>query len=82
MKIDINKYRCNLSWIENLFEKEKQKYDFDYMKTSTELAAVSHIPLIAILCFYGEIYGFNKDLIDKIESIIKFYGYTEIIGKK
>lgn len=80
MKININKYRGNYHWIRSIFERERAKKGYDFLKTATELSAVSHVPLIAILCFYGEYYGFNKDIIDRIDQLSKFYGYSDIEG--
>jgi hypothetical protein len=82
MKIDINRYRGNYHWIKGIFEKEKAKENFNWSNTATDIAVVSHIPLIAVLCFYGEYYGFNKEVVDKIDSLSKFYGYDDIEGKE
>ena len=82
MKINIDKYRANIPWIIKIFEKEKNKNTFDRAKICTDISVSSHIPLIAILYFYGEMYGFDQNLTDQINLIEKFYGYTQIDGKK
>ena len=82
MKIDINKYRNNVTWIKNIIDRERQMASFDKKKSIGLLSSAGSIPLIAVMHFYGELYGFDEELKTSIKSVTKFYGYTEIVGNR
>ena len=46
------------------------------------IAVATGCPIVAVLCFIGELYGFSDEINKAIDRIVKFYGYDEIVGRK
>lgn len=60
------------------WHKQNARGDINY--TISSMAPGTHLPCIIIACWLGEEYGFDEQLIRKIKSLIKFYGYRQILG--
>jgi hypothetical protein len=82
MIVDIDKYRVNCDWLKSFFERQKLKPTYDADKQIILVSVTSQIPIIAVTYFYGEYYGFDDFIINKIKVLTDFYGYTEILGIK
>ena len=79
MTIDLNRYRINVPLVESWIKFKKDK---DPADLAGELAIATNVPIIAILHYIGETVGFSDKINADIESLKKFYGITQIIGKK
>lgn len=83
MKIDINKYRHAEVWIKRILDEKVEsvgKENVNWGREISEISATSQIPVIAVLQFVGEMFGFTPEMTENKEKIIKFYKYTKIIG--
>ena len=44
-------------------------------------AATSACPIFVVYLYIGEVIGYNEWLMKSLDSVAKFYDYTEIIGE-
>ena len=79
MNLDINAYRINKPALQLFIEKwvGRNKYAL-----CSEFSCYSAVPVIAVFVYYGELYGFDDELKNRIENAKKFYGINSIIGYK
>jgi hypothetical protein len=79
MTLDIDKYRVNVPAIRLATE---GKSDEEKMRLIGELAVSTLVPIIAVACFVGELYGFDPELRAFIKRLMAFYKITEVTGVK
>jgi hypothetical protein len=80
MRIDIGRYRANFTWMNRIFDRERAKEGFDRLLAVSQLSALTGVPVIAALHFYGEMYGYCEGLRSEIQNNMTFYGYTCVDG--
>lgn len=78
MRIDLETYSARREYIHSMYE---SKYKGDTNRAIGSLAAITMVPCIVIAFYLAEIEGFTPDLIKSINSLIDFYGYSEIQNK-
>jgi len=74
MKIDCSKYSDTLNKLKHYVEKEK-----DISTSISKLASVSFCPVIACTILAIGIHGVTDDLRKQYNSLISFYGYSEVL---
>lgn len=79
MKVDLNTYRRNVKPQVKIYRELRPELKWQEIIQLT--CAGTMAPLVVIGHFYGELYGF-EDVQPYIESLMKFYGYTELVGKE
>lgn len=79
MKVDIRPYRSNYQWLKYIFDRDRAKGNYDRSQALSLLASLTGIPMIALLTFYGEMYGRDLELEESVARIIKYYKYKEIV---
>lgn len=79
MKIDLNKYSINRPFIQDFYRKSTIK---DVSYTVSMCSTSTHCPIIVLAIFLGEDIGYTPEIVSIVERLIKFYGYTEILGQK
>lgn len=79
MVLDANTYRVNLPTIRLLTE---DKSIAERIKFSGCIAAVTGVPIAIVLGYIGELYGFTKELEQRIGEILTFYTVSEILNLK
>lgn len=79
MRLDLNKYSINRGFIQNQYRTGIEK---DIEKVISIVGCAIHCPLIALAFYMAEQEGFTPPLVKMIDSLISFYGYTEILGQK
>jgi hypothetical protein len=77
MKINLNNYKNSLKAVELYLSSNKTMSISDKI---TVLAVSTHMPLIVCAYYVAKIEGFNKEIHDKINQLMSFYKYDEIIG--
>lgn len=76
MIVDINKYIINKKFIQEWFLENGEE-----MGLSVSIMANSTmVPCVVCAFWIGEAAGWPTEMKSKIERLVKFYGYTEIIG--
>lgn len=53
----------------------KTRNSSDHYFLISEYSAFTHIPVLVVYIFYGQLHGFNDIIKDRIISTCKFYGY-------
>lgn len=79
MKMDLDKYSINRSIIQKEYDRSGVKSIRDFLSI---WSASTHCPLICMAFYLAEEIGYTPELIDIIDSTVKFYGYTEVLGQK
>ncbi len=77
MKLDLDKYRVNRKYIQEEYRRGNEK---SVTKVISSIGAGIHCPLLALAFFLAETETYSPELVKMIDSLIKFYGYTEISG--
>lgn len=77
MKVDLNQYAINKSFIQELYKKNGGSV----RDIVIPMAATIHCSLICLTFYVAEQEGFTPEIKEMIDSYIKFYGYTNIIGQ-
>jgi hypothetical protein len=77
MIIDLNKYLINKEIIQRWYLDKGG----DPRKLISVLASATMVPCIVIAYYIGEIDGWSPEIRHSIDSLTKFYGYTEILNK-
>jgi hypothetical protein len=78
VKVNINDYLLAKPFIQKKILEKKD----DLKNIIPVLSATTHVPVIAVCCFAGEVLDWPEEIIEKIRSINKFYGYVEVLGIK
>jgi hypothetical protein len=78
--INLDHYRTNIPAVKRHCDGFLKEMSVD--RCVTEIAISTHCPCIVIAHYVGELYGFTDEVNDVIDRLTKFYGYTEIRGKK
>lgn len=78
MKVDLNKYIVNKKFVQSFYRQKKSLYDVG--STVGLLATSTGCPCVVVAFYLGEDIGFTEELVAIIGRLVKFYGYTEIIG--
>lgn len=77
MQIDVGiYYRQKKPTIDWFYSQGKENVDY----TVSVLSSATMVPCLVLCVWLGEEVGFDDSLIDKINGLIKFYGYTEILN--
>ena len=71
MKVNCKDYETSKQFILRI-------YDKDGYKAMSFVSAITGVPLVVILTWIGDTYGYSEELNKHIESLVQFYGYTEI----
>lgn len=78
MKIDINKYRSSKEIVQRWY---LTKGNDDLNQAIPTAACFTGIPCLVIIFYLADILGWDDFLVDRANSLIDFYGYTEILNK-
>lgn len=78
MKVDITKYEANKAAIQRWYRSKGQGNLVDFIPM---VSCSTMVPCIVVAFYLAEIIGFTPDMISYIQSLIAFYGYTQIVGK-
>jgi len=78
MVVDLDKYRINRRFIHEWFIDNAEG---DVNAAISILAQATMCPCIVVAYFLGEVTGWTPELARHIETLRKFYGYTEIRNK-
>lgn len=78
MKINIDDYSHNRKYVLNLLERKGRD---SYKYIASEFAVTSGCPVFVVYYFIGEQIGFNEWIIDRMQKLAGFYGYTKIESK-
>lgn len=79
MKLDIATYSINRTFVQNWYLKNKDKDSPGHAISS--LACSTMCPCIVIAYWIGEITDWCPEVLEAIDRLTKFYGYTEILNK-
>lgn len=71
---DIDKYRINKSYI----VKEYKNYPGDKNQLISILAVANHVPILAVICYIGEEFGFTDEITAQLKKLMKFYDVDKI----
>ena len=74
MKIDINEFRVH----KKIIVEKYLESGIDYVSL---YSAVAMVPVISLYCYLREEFPLDTELTTRINSLILFYGYTEVIGE-
>lgn len=76
MVIDIDLYKANKALVQGLF-----KEGTDVANHISMMATSFGIPVIVVTYWMGEVVGWTPAIVEKIDRIRDFYGYTQILNK-
>ena len=79
MIIDLDRFRACCPAIKSFLDKKPVSTRFEYVG---EAAIVTGCHIIAVCHYYGEMYGYTKELVDMLGRLMLFYKVTEVIGKR
>jgi len=77
MVLDANSYRVNTATIRLLTEDKSPKERLNY---AGNISIVTNVPIIVVVCYLGEMYGFSDELNEKLASLMSFYTVTEVLN--
>lgn len=77
MILDADNYRLQIPYIIGL---TKDKTMEELLKYSSIVSVASGVPIIIVIYYLIELYGFDLDLYKKIEILKQFYRVTEVIN--
>lgn len=80
MKIDLNTYSINRKYIQNWYKHNKDKVSGVVEAVALQAPSI-HCPCIVLTYFIAEDIGFTEEIVESIESLIKQYGYKEILNQ-
>jgi hypothetical protein len=78
MTEDCNKYLLNKEFIQKWYREHGNN---DPRKVVSVMATATMVPCIVVAYWIGEITGWPQEIHDAIDSLTKFYGYTEVKNK-
>lgn len=79
MTLDADRYRLNVSLVEYL---TKDKSPKERLELISLLAVTTGVPVIITACYIGELYGFNEEILKRIERLKDFYKIKEVLNVK
>lgn len=79
MRMNIDSYKVNKAFVQKWYEDNKDKMEIGMIISS--LACSTMCPCVVIAYWVGESANWPKEVIETIERLTKFYGYSEIVGK-
>lgn len=77
MILDASRYRLQIPYIIGL---TKNKTTEELLKYSSIVAIAAGVPIIVVLYYFIELYGFDVELYNKIGRLKQFYVVTEVIN--
>lgn len=77
--VDCDKYRINETSIRKLTE---TKTDAERVEMTGKLAVATGVPIIVVVCYLGEMYGFTEGLNRHLKNLIAFYHVDDIVNCK
>lgn len=78
MKIDLNRYSVNRPFIQKWYRDSDNK---DISNAVSILSPATHTPCIAMCFFLAEQEGFSPEMVFLIDTLIRFYGYKQILNQ-
>jgi len=79
MKLDADAYRVNIPSIRLMTEDKTPAERLEYIGN---LAVATGVPIIIVLTYIGELYGFSPEIDAKLETLKAFYTVKEVINVK
>lgn len=79
MIMDVNKYINNRAFVHQWYEKNKESIKIQ--KAISTLACSTGVPCICLAFWLGEVTDWPEEILNSIEKLRGFYGYTDVIGK-
>ena len=79
MKLDLDKYSINRAYFQKWFRENGKG---NATGAATMWAPTIHVPCAALGFYLAEDIGYTPELVQYIDNLIKFYGYTKISGQK
>lgn len=80
MKVDLAHYRrVNKPAIASIVRHRKDSKPYEMIG---ELAVATNVPIIAVAHYVGELFGFTKELDERIASWMQFYQVTEVLNQE
>jgi hypothetical protein len=77
MRVDLGAYRVNRAFIQKWFLEQST---VGPAISAVIMASSLHVPAIVANFYIGEVNKWDQETLEAIERLVKFYGYTEIIG--
>jgi len=77
VRVSITAYDVNRPFIQKWFSEQTS---FGGPEGAAIMSAALHVPVIVCNFYIGEVSGWKQDTLDTIESLTKFYKYSEIEG--
>jgi ABC-type molybdate transport system ATPase subunit len=68
--LDSKKYINRFDEIKALLDRQKPQ---DRLQFTSEVAVATSVPILVVTHYYGQLYGFTDDVIDKLNYLKKFY---------
>lgn len=78
MTVDIAKYEVNRKYVHRWYKDKGYKKPEEAVST---IAVAYGVPCIVCAYWIGEITDWPPYIIETIDNLIKFYGYTRILNK-
>lgn len=75
--IDLDKYRASIPAIKRFLDNKPTDKRQEYIG---EAAVVTGCHIIAVCHYYGELYGYTPELIERLASLMKFYQMGAVTG--
>lgn len=79
MKLDADTYRVNIPTIRVLTEDKTQA---ERIKLIGTIAVITHVPIIIVAHYIGEMYGVTEELKSLLNTLMKFYTIDEVLNVK
>jgi hypothetical protein len=79
MRLDLDTYAVNRKPIQGWYRSHS---DQDIRSVIANWAISTHCPCIILCFFMAEDIGYTPELLQMIDSLSRFYGYTEILNQK
>ena len=77
MKVELNKYAVNKTFIQKFYRTNKELYSLG--STISLCATGTGCPCIVVVFYLGEDIGFTPEILEAIDRFVEFYGYTEFL---
>ena len=79
MIIDLDRYRACHPIIKAFLDRKSEDQRFSYIG---EAAIVTGCHIIAVCHYYGEVYGYSKELVEMLGKLMLFYKVTDVVGMR